>query len=211
MSYDLSVLWGWLIWALLIGLIVGWMTWRRESEGPWFVGGPRAAAVAFVVGLVVAALKLFPGRLGFWLESGLFFFATYVIGCLLGGWLRGTRERPSLAAAATAAGGAGVLTAQRRSEPAAPPRVKSPEGAQRPTPAAAAKVAETMSTAAKVAAAPQAPISVPASSIARVPGNDLTRLRTITSQDQAKLNSLGVRSYADIAGWSSADQLTIEQ
>jgi predicted flap endonuclease-1-like 5' DNA nuclease len=88
MAYDFSFLWVWLILALIIGGVTGWMTYAKGPQERWLVGWPVFALIVFVVGLVVAWLHWLPGRAGFWLETALFFFASYVVGCLVGGWLK---------------------------------------------------------------------------------------------------------------------------
>jgi hypothetical protein len=87
MLFDLVSYAGWLIAALGIGLLVGWRTYlnapRRWRDG-WIIWG----ALAFVIGVIVAALKLLPGRHGLWLEIALLMFAFYIVGCFLGGALK---------------------------------------------------------------------------------------------------------------------------
>jgi uncharacterized membrane protein YfcA len=42
-----------------------------------------------VAALVAAALaRVVPGRPGYWLDLGLIMFASYLIGCAVGSWLR---------------------------------------------------------------------------------------------------------------------------
>ena len=91
MFYDVSFLWIWLVLAALIGGFVGW---RNEIEGPqapWFEGWVRYALIALGVGFLLALIGLVPGRMEFWLESAVLFFAAYLIGCLAGGAARRTR------------------------------------------------------------------------------------------------------------------------
>ncbi len=83
MLYLISATLPWLVLALVVGLVVGWMTHetgkgRRITEEVWFV----VAIFVFCVGL--AALHLLPGRTGLWLDMGLVIFAGYVLGCFLG-------------------------------------------------------------------------------------------------------------------------------
>jgi len=91
-----------LIAALGIGLVVGWRTYldapRRNWRDGWIVWG----ALAFVIGVIVAALKLLPGRYGLWLEIALLMIAFYIVGCFLGGGLKkllGAHESGGAAAA----------------------------------------------------------------------------------------------------------------
>jgi len=88
MVFDLVSYSGWLIAALGFGLVVGWRTYlaapRRNWRDGWIVWG----ALAFVIGAIVATLKLLPGRYGLWLEVALLMTAFYIVGCFLGGGLK---------------------------------------------------------------------------------------------------------------------------
>jgi hypothetical protein len=88
MLFDLVSYAGWLIAALGIGLLVGWRTYLNAPRRNWRDGWIIWGALAFVIGVVVAALKLLPGRYGLWLEIALLMFAFYVVGCFLGGALK---------------------------------------------------------------------------------------------------------------------------
>src|SRR5215475_13726060 len=119
MLFDLVSYSGWLIVALGIGLVVGWRTYlntpRRNWGDEWIVLG----ALAFVVGVIVAALKLLPGRYGLWLEIALLMMAVYIVGCFLGGGLKrllGAHESGNAAAMPAAADSRddGKLEAERQ-------------------------------------------------------------------------------------------------
>jgi len=88
MLFDLMSYPGWLAAALAMGIVVGWRTYadgpRRSLLDGWFKWG----VLIFVIGVVVAVLKLLPGRYGLWLEIFLLMTAVYIIGCFLGGWLK---------------------------------------------------------------------------------------------------------------------------
>ena len=88
MWFDIMSYPGWLATALGIGLVVGWRTYlnvpRRNWRDGWIVWG----ALAFVIGVIIAALKLLPGRYGLWLEVALLISAFYIVGCFVGGWLK---------------------------------------------------------------------------------------------------------------------------
>ncbi|MGO4872108.1 MAG: hypothetical protein ACLPGW_16130 [Roseiarcus sp.] len=88
MLYDFSLLWIWLLAAAAIGGVVGWTTDPKGLRRRWLVGWLGLAPIAFVVGLVVAWLHWLPGRSGFWLETALLFFASYVVGGFAGGLLK---------------------------------------------------------------------------------------------------------------------------
>jgi hypothetical protein len=103
MWFDLMSYPGWLATALGIGLVVGWRTYsdapqRNLSDG-WFKWG----ALVFVIGVIVAFLKLVPGRYGLWLEIALLMTALYVVGCFLGGWVKNLLGAHEVGGAARAA------------------------------------------------------------------------------------------------------------
>ena len=88
MLFDLASYPVWLVAALAIGMVIGWRTCsdapRRYWRDGWIVWG----ASAFVIGAIVAVLKLLPGRYGLWLEIGLLISVFYIVGCFFGGWLK---------------------------------------------------------------------------------------------------------------------------
>jgi predicted flap endonuclease-1-like 5' DNA nuclease len=103
MFYDIASFAWWLLAVALAGLLVGWVTYADTARRSWFEGWAIWGAVAFVVGLVVAVLKLLPGEAGLWLEIALLVMFLYVVGCLFGGWLksmwlRRARQRAEAAA-----------------------------------------------------------------------------------------------------------------
>jgi predicted flap endonuclease-1-like 5' DNA nuclease len=110
------------------------------------------------------------------------------------------------AAAAAAAAGAAVAAASAaaaaRQEPAPPPppaavqaiRKVEVKAEPREEGAALAKAAET-AVPAQAAALASAPL----------PADDLTRIRAIDAALQARLKTLGVRRFAEIAGWTASD------
>jgi predicted flap endonuclease-1-like 5' DNA nuclease len=109
MVYDIARFAVWLVAALLVGCATGWLTWSRARPGGWFDGWLKWAAAAFVLGLLVAVFDILPERPGFWLELALLFFAFYIAGCFVGGWLKAaSTARPDAGPrfAATTAGAA---------------------------------------------------------------------------------------------------------
>jgi predicted flap endonuclease-1-like 5' DNA nuclease len=98
MRYLIATYWAWFVLALLVGGVIGyWLSWRRTSWGK-FGSWPWSAAILFVVGLIVALLHLLPGRSGLYLETLLHLTFWYVLGGMLGGWLRSVQARAGLAA-----------------------------------------------------------------------------------------------------------------
>jgi predicted flap endonuclease-1-like 5' DNA nuclease len=101
MFYDIVSFPVWLLVAALVGSVVGWMTYTDATRRGWFDGWAKWGAIAFAIGLIVAVLKLLPGRAGLWLEIALLMTFIYILGCLLGGWLKGLmlepEQRPAVA------------------------------------------------------------------------------------------------------------------
>ena len=97
MLYLLSFHWGWLVGSLLLGLAMGWISVVQRGNGtPKVVARWLAIFVAALVGAAFA--RVVPGRLGYWLDLGLMLFASYLIGCTIGAWLRHwvvSRGRPA--------------------------------------------------------------------------------------------------------------------
>jgi hypothetical protein len=103
MWFDLMSYPGWLAAALAIGALVGWRTYSNAPRRSWFGSWIIWGALIFLVGVIVAVLKLIPGRYGLWLEIALLMTASYIIGCFLGGSLKtllGAHETTSAARAA---------------------------------------------------------------------------------------------------------------
>jgi hypothetical protein len=88
MLYDLMSYPVWLVAALGIGLVIGWQTYSDALQRYWRDSWILWGAVAFVIGVIVAPLKLLPGRYGLWLEVALLISAFYIVGCFVGGWLK---------------------------------------------------------------------------------------------------------------------------
>ena len=79
--------WGWLLAALLMGFVMGWVAVVHRGHGvSKSLAGWLGALVAAL--LVVSVARLVPGRPGYWVDLGLMIFAIYLIGCTVGSWLR---------------------------------------------------------------------------------------------------------------------------
>jgi hypothetical protein len=87
MAYLVMFHWGWLLLSLLLGFAMGWIAVVHRGPG---VSRPTAQWLAgLAAALVAAALaRLIPGRPGYWLDLGLIMFASYLVGCAVGSWLR---------------------------------------------------------------------------------------------------------------------------
>ena len=91
MLFLLSFHWGWLLGALLLGLAMGWISVvMRDSRMRRVVvrmlGATALAVVA--VACVLAFAAVLPGWSGYWLDLALVMLAIYVVGCLIGAFLR---------------------------------------------------------------------------------------------------------------------------
>ncbi len=85
MWYLLTQYWLWLLLALVLGLLIGWITCGGEKRGwGWLPLGLIVAAVA----ALAAVLRLVNGVPALWIETGVLLFASYLIGCCLGCWLK---------------------------------------------------------------------------------------------------------------------------
>jgi predicted flap endonuclease-1-like 5' DNA nuclease len=103
MIYLAQTFWPFLALAFVLGLGFGWFTWKKNGDETgfslWFL---LVAALA-----IIAILKLLPERTGFWLDLGTMLLILYVVGCLLGAYLRsgfsGLNKPTKMAAAASMA------------------------------------------------------------------------------------------------------------
>ncbi len=188
MSYVFSVLFWWIIAALVLGLIVGWLTASREKNAGWMSGWLKWALVAFVVGLILAWLAVFPGRFGFWLESALFLFASYIVGCVLSCWLKGMLESSEApAAVVTATAAAGLMSAKTTSAPAPVAKLAVANPAVASAPGAAAHAGTK-------------PVGIAAAEGGK--GDDLKVIKGIGPKNEKILNDLGVFHWCQIAAWT---------
>ena len=79
--------WAWLVAALFFGLAMGWIAVVQHGDG---VSKPLVRWLAALAAALVAAslARVIPGRPGYWLDLGLVMFASYLVGCVIGSWLR---------------------------------------------------------------------------------------------------------------------------
>ena len=94
MAYFVTFHWGWLLTSLLLGFAMGWIAVVHRGPGVSKVTSRWLAVL--VAALVAAALaRLVPGRPGYWLDLGLLMFASYLLGCAVGSWLRAWALSPN--------------------------------------------------------------------------------------------------------------------
>lgn len=87
MMYVAMFHWGWLLGALLLGFVAGWISVVQRGSVSRGTARWLMALVALLV--VAAAMRIVPGRAGYWLDLGLVMFALYLVGCTIGSSLRG--------------------------------------------------------------------------------------------------------------------------
>lgn len=88
MAFLVEFHWVWLAAAAAIGFVMGWIGDVHR------IGGLSKKALSWLVLLIavaasLAAARLVPGRFGYWLDLGMVMFVTYIVGCMIGSWLRG--------------------------------------------------------------------------------------------------------------------------
>ena len=223
MFYVISQYWLWELLALALGAVIGWLTFTGEPGG-WLAGWFKWALVAFAAGLLIALVHLIPGRPGHYLETALLLFACYIIGGHLGAWLRQKFGAPMQAATAGASASApaaafkpAVARAPHAAAPAAAAPVLDIASAARGDGAAAASAAGSPSAVAArpASAGSAAPAAAQTAVAARKPdgldgaangrADPLTRIRSITQADEARLNKAGIFHFDQIAAWDAAE------
>jgi predicted flap endonuclease-1-like 5' DNA nuclease len=83
MVYLFQTFWAWLLLALLLGVVFGWITCRKEKTS-WFSGWVPYGLIAIALGLIFAITKFIAGRAGLWLDTALMFAIAYLLGCCIG-------------------------------------------------------------------------------------------------------------------------------
>ena len=87
MAYLATFHWGWLTASGLLGLAMGWIAVVQRGQGVSKTTSRWLAALAAAL-VAVALARAIPGRPGYWLDLGLVMFASYLLGCAVGSWLR---------------------------------------------------------------------------------------------------------------------------
>jgi hypothetical protein len=87
MAYLIAFQWGWLLASLLLGFAMGWIAVVHRGQGVSKLTSRWLAGLAAVL-VAVALARVIPGRYGYWLDLGLIMFASYLVGCAVGSWLR---------------------------------------------------------------------------------------------------------------------------
>jgi predicted flap endonuclease-1-like 5' DNA nuclease len=190
MFYLLSNFWLWILVALVIGLVVGLVTFKGWYDRffkdllPW--------GLLLGIGSLIAVFKLLPDGLGFWFDLGMLMATAYFMGCFLG-WLFKARS------AVATAGAAAVVAAPVMH--AAPAKAAAKEVVVEPAKPAKADVAVEP---AKVAAAAEED-SATEEAITGLSGprngkaDNLTCIYGIDDATEAKLNGLGIYHHDQLA------------
>lgn len=226
--YYLISQFGWyLLAALIIGLIVGWLTCRDERpQWGWLPLGLLVALIA----LLLTWFRVINGVAALWIETGLLMFALFLAGCCIGCLFRQAFGGPELTGGVREwhknlgdagpgigtglmAGGAREwhrdLTGAAPSTPTAAPTVAAPAAAG---PAAAAPL---------MAAAPAVMPKVEGEDLiaGRRPlglasprggkADDLKLIRGIGRQNEGRLHGLGIWHFDQIAAWTRDNALWV--
>lgn len=201
----------WLLAALLLGLVIGWLTCSREPSR-WWTGWVPFGVIAWIIGAFLTWFRFVNGVPALWIETALLFSATWFAGCCLGCWLKGLfgveEPRPVVAAAPVAAAVAvaaavpkpAPVVAPPPPPPPAPPVVKAPPPPPpAPVPAAMPKIEGEDLIAGKRPASLAAPRG-------GVP-DDLKLIKGIGKQNEGRLHGLGIWHFDQIAAWTKDNAL----
>jgi predicted flap endonuclease-1-like 5' DNA nuclease len=179
MWYLITQYWFWLLLALLLGLIVGWLTCSKEPRKWGFF--PIALIIA-AIAFLLTFFRVINGVPALWIESGLLMLATYFAGCCLGCWLKGLLA-PAVAAVPLAA----PVAAPKPVPVAAPVPVKAPE------PVMPKVEGEDL-------IAGRRPLGLMAPRGGKA--DDLKLIKGIGKQNEGRLHGLGIWHFDQIAAWT---------
>jgi hypothetical protein len=87
MSYFVTFHWMWFAGAVAIGFAMGWIAIAQRGTG-LSKRAMQIAAAVLLLAVVLSAVRLLPGRFGYWLDLGLAMLSVYFVGCAIGSWLR---------------------------------------------------------------------------------------------------------------------------
>jgi predicted flap endonuclease-1-like 5' DNA nuclease len=193
MWYLITQYWFWLLLALVLGLIIGWLTCGGEKRSWGWL--PFGLAAAFIVA-VLAFARFVNGVPALWLETGVLLFASYLLGCCLGCWLKKMMAQEPAAVAVAAPQPVMATPAPAPAPTSAPEPVKLAEPAPVPVPepAPAAALPDEGKHAGKRPAGLAAPRGGKA--------DDLKWIRGIGKQNEGRLHGLGIWHFDQIAAWT---------
>lgn len=184
MAALLANYWLWMLLALIIGGIVGFMTFLRSAGdrllGAW-PGWFKLLCLLFVVGLVVALLRLLSGPTGQYLETALLLVGSFIVGCLLGSWFTGSR----------------AVEQETQPQP-----VVRPVSAPAPLAAAPAAAPTAPAPVISLAGSDGHPGMRPPTEARGGTPDNLKRIAGIGHANEEKLNELGIWYFRQIASWT---------
>lgn len=184
MAYLLANYWLWMLFALILGGIVGLMTFRRPARGGWQDAWPgwfKLLCLLFVIGVVVALLKLLSGPAGDYLQTALLLVGSYIVGSVVGGWLASFRAVEQ-----------DTLTEPAAMQTSTPAPLAAPPAA---APAASDPVVPLAGSDGHPGRRP------PSEAKGDLPDN-LKRIAGIGHTNEEKLNELGIWYFRQVATWS---------
>ncbi len=198
--YYLISQFGWyLLAALIIGLITGWLTCRDEKrQWGWLPLGLLVALIA----LLLTWFRVINGVAALWIETGLLMFALFLAGCCIGCLFRQAFGGPEPTG--------GVREWHRDLAGAAP-------SAPTAEPTAAAPAAEATLMAAAPAVMPKVegedliagkrPLGLASPRGGKA--DDLKLIRGIGRQNEGRLHGLGIWHFDQIARWTRDNALWV--
>ncbi|MCA3649361.1 MAG: hypothetical protein IOB85_00835 [Methylobacterium sp.] len=196
MIYLIGQFWLWLLAAFVLGLAVGWFTFRGRDGMFW--RGLIPWAMLLGVGALVAASRVFRDGPGFWVDLGMLLTGCYFIGCFLGDLWKGRMAEETAPAVA-------------RADPVVP--VPAPPPVSVPLPAAepvSARPKELAVEPMMVDAEPAAEAIEQAITGLSLPRggrpDDLTRIFGIDPETERKLNALGLYHFDQIAALTAGQR-----
>ncbi len=225
MYYLISQYGGWLILALMIGLIVGYVTCERDEPRRW--GWLPLGLIVALAALALTAFRFINGVPALWTETALLFFSFYLAGCCLGCLVKQvfSVEEPAagvrswhgnlgdpggpIGKAERVGGGVKDWHADRgaaspamplRAAPVAPPLVTGSPPASA-MPAAMPKVEGEE----QIAGARPAGLAAPRGGRA----DDLKLIRGIGKQNEGRLHGLGIWHFDQVAAWTQENALWV--
>jgi len=217
--YYLISQFGWyLLAALIIGLIVGWLTCRDEKrQWGWLPLGLLVALIA----LLLTWFRVINGVAALWIETGLLMFALFLAGCCIGCLFRqafcgpeptgGVREWHKNLGDAGPGIGAGLMAGGAREWH------RDLTGAAPSAPTAAAPAAAAPLMAAAPAVMPKVegedliagrrPLGLASPRGGKA--DDLKLIRGIGRQNEGRLHGLGIWHFDQIAAWTRDNALWV--
>lgn len=181
----LAIQFAWfLLAALALGFVMGWISCPRGGFRAW--AGPLPFVVAlWVLVAGLTWLQIVNGFAALWLETALLYVVAYLAGCAAGSVLRlSLPERTGLVPSAVAV---------PESPPLLPPASPAAAAGSAAPPVSAERAAEAEHPGTRPAGLEAARAATP---------DDLKLIKGIGKQNEARLHSLGIWHFDQIATWT---------